>query len=234
MITMIGNDVSMSQMRHSEVSAQRNLNSGTTIEIAVYQDYFRGPGLPLMVTAITPLSRQSRVMEMNEDHSSQRGMRATVKHKWSDFITGSIAYIYGESKEISGDSRLLSSALLEINPENFLHQRYQHSLTSRFDVAVPITRTNLVATIRWNSGDPLTALDWFSDRMDFGTKSVNFEMRQTLPMPEFFGPVGRWEFMLDVRNALNQGREVLSTANGALVLTRNPRSIRFGLNYSFQ
>jgi hypothetical protein len=69
--------------------------------------------------------------------------------------------------------------------------------------------------------------------MDIGTKSANFEMRQTLPMPEFFGSVGRWEFMLDVRNALNQGKEIIPTTDGVLVLNRNPRSIRFGLNYSF-
>jgi hypothetical protein len=234
MITMLGNNVSMSQMRHSEVAAQRNFASGTTIEFAIYQDYIHGPGLPLMVTAITPGSQQSRVIEMNENHSRQRGMRATVKHSLFDLLKGSIAYIYGESKGISKNSGMLSSALLETNPGNFLEQQYQHSLTGRFDATLPFTKTNLVATIRWNSGNPLTALDWFSDRMDIGTKSANFEMRQTLPMPQFFGTVGHWEFMLDVRNAWNQGREILPTTDGVLVLNRNPRSLRFGINYSFR
>jgi hypothetical protein len=98
---------------------------------------------------------------------------------------------------------------------------------------LPFTKTNLVAIIRWNSGNPLTALDWFSDRMDIGTKSTNFEIRQALPMPEFLGSVGRWEIMLDVRNALNQGSETLKATDGLVVLNRNPRSLRFGLNYSF-
>jgi hypothetical protein len=234
MITMVGNNVSMSQMRHSEMAAQRNFTSGTAIELAIYQDYIHGPGLPLIVTSITPVSRQSHVMEMNEKHSSQKGMRATVKHRFFDILNGSVAYIYGESKGISKNSGLLSSALRETNPGNFLQQQYQHSITGRFEAMLPLSKTNIVATIRWNSGNPLTALDWFSDRMDIGTKSANFEMRQTLPMPEFLGSVGRWEFMLDVRNALNQGRETLTATDGALVLNRNPRSLRFGLNYSFR
>jgi hypothetical protein len=234
MITMVGNNVSMSQMHHSEVAIQRSLNSGTVIELAVYQDFIQGPGIPLMVTAITPISQQSHIVEMNEKHSSQKGMRATVKHRFFNFLNGSVVYIYGESKGISKNSELLSSALLEANPGNFLDQQYQNSLTGRLDTTLPFTKTNLVATIRWNSGNPLTALDWFSDKMDIGTKSTNFEIRQALPMPKFFGTVGRWEIMLDVRNTLNQGSEILKATDGLLVLNRNPRSLRFGLNYSFR
>ena len=64
--------------------------------------------------------------------------------------------------------------------------------------------------MRWNSGNPLTPLDWFSDRMDIGTKSTNFELRQVVPFPDFFGTIGRWEVLIDVRNVLNQGKDVLS------------------------
>ncbi len=54
LITMIGNRVSMSQIRHSEVAAEKELVPGTAFEVSVYQDRIKGPGLPLMVTTITP------------------------------------------------------------------------------------------------------------------------------------------------------------------------------------
>jgi hypothetical protein len=233
MITMVDSKVSMSQVRHSEVAAERKFKAGTTMELAVYQDIIHGPGVPLMITAITPVSRQSHIIEMNDSHSSQKGMRFTVKHKVLEFLNGSVSYIYGESKGISKKSERLSSSWLEVHPGRFMAQRCEHSITGRFDTTLPYTKTNLVTTVRWNSGNPLTALDWFSDRMDIGTKSTNFEIRQALPMPEFFGTVGRWEFLLDLRNVLNQGKDRLATADGLYVLNRNPRSMRFGLNYSF-
>ena len=88
--------------------------------------------------------------------------------------------------------------------------------------------------MRWYPGNPLTPVDWFSDRMDIGTKSTNFELRQAFPLPEFMATAGRWEVLVDLRNVLNQGREVLPTKDGEIVLNRNPRSLRFGLSLSFR
>jgi hypothetical protein len=87
--------------------------------------------------------------------------------------------------------------------------------------------------VRWYPGNPVTPIDWFSDRMDIGTKSVNFEIRQVIPMPEFMGNSGRWQILIDLRNVFNHGKEVLPISDGELVLNRNPRSLRFGLNLNF-
>jgi hypothetical protein len=70
--------------------------------------------------------------------------------------------------------------------------------------------------------------------MEIGTKSTNFELRQAIPLPEFMATAGRWEVLVDLRNILNQGREVLPTKDGEIVLNRNPRSLRFGLSLSFR
>jgi hypothetical protein len=91
----------------------------------------------------------------------------------------------------------------------------------------------VLATIRWNSGNPLTPLDWFSDRMDIGTKSANLQIRQTIPLPEFFGSGGKWEVLVELRNMLNQGREILSASDGEISLNRYPRSVRGGINLVF-
>jgi hypothetical protein len=64
------------------------------------------------------------------------------------------------------------------------------------------------------------------------TKGVNFRVRQVIPIPEFMGS-GRWEALVDVRNLFDQGFDHVRTKDGEVLLTRNPRSLRFGLNLNF-
>ncbi len=232
LITMVGNRISMSQIRHSEISAQKDITQETALEIAVYQDRIQGPGLPIMITTITPTERKSQIVEMGEDHSGQRGLRLTFKRRIAENLNASVAYVYGEAINLTS-AGLWSSERLG-NLASCLVQQNQHSVTGRVEAKVPRINTNVMATVRWYPGSPLTPLDWFSDRMDSGTKSTNFEIRQPLPLPDFMGTVGRWEVMVDLRNVLNQGKETLPTADGEIVLNRNPRSLRFGLNLSFR
>jgi hypothetical protein len=232
-ITMIDNQVSMSQIRHSEVVARKIFDFGSAVEVAIFQDRMHGPGLPLMVTAITSAEQKNHVVEMGESNSSQRGMRVTIKHEILDSLIGSVAYAYGNAINISNEDQLVPHDRLEESLTSYMHEGYQHSITSQLDAVVPVTKTNILATLRWYSRNPLTPVDWFSDRMDIGSKSVNFEIRQSVPVPELFGTTGRWEALVDLRNILNQGREVLPATDGEIVLNRNPRSLRFGLSLSF-
>ena len=233
LITMVGNRVSMSQVRHSEISAEREIGKHSALEFAVYQDRTKGPGLPVMVTTITPVERNSQVIEMNEDQYSQRGVRVTLRRQLTENLGASVAYVYGDSMNITGvDGIVLSEGLNAL--ADYMQQRNQHSITGRLDATIPLTRTNILATVRWYSGSPINPVDWFSDRMDIGTKSTNFEIRQIIPVPEFIGSTSRWEILMDLRNVLNQGKEVLPTSDGEIVLNRNPRSMRFGLSVSFR
>jgi hypothetical protein len=233
MINMIDNRVSMSQVRHSEVAAQRTIIEGTAIELAAYQDRTLGSGLPLMLTTNTRSAQQSNVIEMDGGYAVQRGMRLTVNHKFTDYLDSSVAYIYGGATSVSTGGELLTSSQLIDNLPKYMHRHYPHSITGRLNATIPITKTFVLATMRWNSGNPLTPLDWFSDRMDIGTKSTNFQIRQTIPLPEFFGSGGKWEVLVELRNMLNQGKETLSASDGEITLNRYPRSVRCGINLLF-
>ncbi len=233
LITMVGEKVNMSQVRHSELAVQRTLSCDAAIEVAVFQDYMRGPGLPVMITTITPLERKSYLISMNEDHSRQRGVRITAGKKIWDQLSGSIAYVFGNALDISTVNAPLSNDHPDGDLINFMQRDAQHSLTGQFDISVPVTKTSVLATIRWNFGSPLAPVDWFSDRIDIGTRSTNLEIRQIVPLSEFLGSVGRWEILVDLRNILNQGMESLPTPGGEIVLNRNPRSLRFGFSLSF-
>jgi hypothetical protein len=234
LLTMIDNRVSMSQIRHSEVAAQRAISPETAIEVAVFQDHTLGPGLPLMVTTITPLERKSNVVQMNENNFKQRGARLTIKQKIFDSLNGSVAYVYGAATSISDINELESSDYLNNNLADYMRLSYQHSLTGQIDAIIPVTRTNFLASMRWYSGNPLTPISWFSDRMDIGTKSINFEVRQSVPLPYFLGTNGQWDVWVDLHNVFNQGKEVLPASDGEVVINRSPRSLRFGLSLNFR
>jgi hypothetical protein len=125
---------------------------------------------------------------------------------------------------------MIDSAFLK----NFARQRYYHAITGKIDATMPVTKTNVLATIRWYPDNPFTPIDWFSDRMNIGTKSVNFEFRQMIPTPELLGNTGKWEVLIDLRNIMNQGRDIIAASNGELILNRNPRSLRFGFSLNFR
>jgi hypothetical protein len=234
LITMVGNHVSMSQLRHSEIAARRDLGQKTALELAIYQDRSQGPGLPVMITTVKPLTRQSQVVEMDENHSGQRGVRMTLKQRVSEALNVSVDYVFGDALNMAGVDGITLRQSLDGTLGKYLQQRNQHSITGRVDATIPRTKTNILATTRWYPGNPLTPMDWFSDRMDIGTKSTNFEIRQVIPLPDFMTINGRWEVLVDLRNVLNQGKEIFPTNDGELILNRNPRSLRFGLSLSFR
>jgi len=242
LITMFGDRVSMSQVRHSELAVQRQIMSGTEVEMAVFQDRMQGPGFPLMLTTNTqsrltpaaPWKRQSDIIEMGRKYPIQRGIRIAAKHAITDHLKGSVAYIYGGTTSIANSDEPLTVAQMEERLTNYMQKQYLHSITSQLDATIPNTKTTMIASVRWNSGNPLTPLDWFSDRMDMGTKSTNFEIRQPIQLPDVLGTAGQWEILVDIRNMLNQGKEILQASNGDITLNRNPRSLRVCFNLNFR
>src|SRR5690606_36158669 len=113
-----------------------------------------GPGLPLMITTVTPLERRSNVVQMTENNQKQRGARLALKHRIAERLNGSVAYVYGTATSISDLEELVSSEALNANLAAFVQQRYQHSITGQIDASIPLTKTNILTTVRWYSGNP--------------------------------------------------------------------------------
>jgi len=232
-IAKINGDVQLSQFKHSELSVGKILPDDTTVEVAIYEDHMNGPGMPFMMTRITPAEARSQVIQPRENQSAQHGMRVSVNRRILDYLNGSISYVYGTGTYFAGNDDTLSSEILAHSLLNRLQRSYYHSFTSQLSANIPWTRTNFTTIMRWYPGNPLTPIDLFADRMDIMTKGLNFRIRQAIPLPEFMGSAGRWEALVDVRNLFDQGADVIRTSDGELVLTRNPRSLRFGLNLNF-
>ncbi len=233
MITIVGDNVSMSQVRHSEVAVERAFNRDTSIEVAVYRDNTYGPGIPLMITTITPEAQTSALVQMDESRSSQQGLRVSLNRQMLSNLRGSLAYVFGEATNLPVVDESMTIDSLNGNFKSFAYQQYNHSITGQLDACIPETNTNLLATIRWYPGNPISPVNWFSDPLEIGPKSVNVEVRQTVPIQDFLSTSGRWEILLDFRNILNQGEEVFAASDGLIVLNRNPRSLRFGFSLNF-
>jgi hypothetical protein len=223
----------MSQVRHSEIAIEKIISPDTALEVAVYRDSLFGPGMPLMITTITPENQSSRVINLNEDRSNHQGMRITLDRRIFFNLDGSLAYVYGEATNVLDVAEHIPIRTLNSLFRAYTRQQFHHSITGQLDATIPDTHTNLLTTIHWYPGNTLSPIDWLSDSMEIGSKSLNFEIRQLIPVRNFLVNTGRWEILLDLRNVLNQGEKVIPAAEGVVVLNRNPRSLRFGLNLNF-
>lgn len=232
-ITNINGQVRLSQFRHGELSLGKELPDDTSVEVAVYEDRMNGPGTPFLVTNVIKGKTSSYLTQLSEDLSAQHGMRLSVNRRILDFLNGSIAYVYGTGTSPTGVEDGLSGDALARNLLNHMQRSYYHSFTSQLSARIPRTKTNLSTIVRWYPGNPVTPIDLFADRMDIMTKGINFRLRQAIPLPEFMGSAGRWEALVDVRNLFDQGQDVIHNNDGDIILTRNPRSLRFGINLNF-
>jgi hypothetical protein len=232
-ITDVDGSIRLSQFKHAEVSVGRSVTDDTAVELAVYEDRMNGPGMPFVVTSVTQDGTTSRLAQLSDGQSAQHGMRLSVNRRILDCLNGSIAYVYGTATSPTGLDETVSADVLARDLLNHMQRSYYNSVTGQLSASFPRTKTHLSTIIRWYPGDPVTPIDLFADRTDIMTKGVNFRLRQAIPLPEFMGNTGRWEALVDVRNLFDQGRDVIRTNDGELVLTRNPRSLRFGINLNF-
>ena len=229
-IAKIDGVLHLSQFKHGEIAVEKTLPGHASIEVAVYEDRMNGPGIPFLVTAISPGNEDTMVAQLREDQTAQHGLRIVANRRILDFLTGSVAYVYGTGTAMRVDGSSVSSEELARDLLAYMHRSYYHSFTSQLNASFRKTHTNVTAIVRWYPGTPITPIDLFTDRADVLTKGVNLMVRQALPFPEFMSSVGRWEALVDLRNLFDQGNPLIPTSDGELVLTRNPRSLRFGLN----
>ncbi len=229
-ISKIDGDVRVSQFKHSEIALAKTLPDESTVEVAVYEDRMQGPGLPFLVTSVSPSSSAQSLVQLRQDQTAQRGMRLAMNRRIIEYLNGSIAYVYGTATSLGSIDDGVTSEALAASLLNYMQRSYYHSVTGQLNATFPRTHTHMTAVVRWYPGQALTPIDLFADKTDMLTKGVNFSIRQPIPLPDFMGSTGRWEALVDVRNLFDQGRDFVQTPDGGIVLTRNPRALRFGIN----
>jgi hypothetical protein len=232
-ISNIGNRISISQIRHAEFSVGKKLSEDSSIEVSLYRDRVDGPGTPFLMTYNTKAGRVSTASQLRSDQDAQQGLRVAFASMLIDSVRGSITYDYGTAASLANPPMLMPSDVMASRLLDFIRRSYCHSVTSQLEARIPQTHTHVQATVRWYPGNPISPIDLFADRLDTFTKGMSFSLRQTIPMPEFIGNAGHWEALIDLRNPFDLGRSLIPTSDGEFSLTRNPRTLRFGLNLNF-
>jgi hypothetical protein len=232
-ISKIDNQISISQVRHAEFSVAKKVAEDSSMEVTLYRDRVDGPGTPFLMTYNTKSGKKSRAAQLKSDQDAQQGLRVEFVRMLMDYVRGSVTYDYATAAALASPEKPISSDLMARCLLDFIHRSYYHSVTSQLEAKIPQTHTHIQAAVRWYPGNPISPIDLFADRLDTFTKGMSFSLRQAIPLPEFMGNAGRWEALIDLRNPFDQGRSLISTTDGEFSLTRNPRTLRFGLNLNF-
>ncbi len=232
-ISKINGEVSISQIRHSEVSVAKKVSEDASVEFTVYRDRVEGPGTPFIITSNGINGQESYATQLRGDQDGQEGIRIAVASMLIDSIRGSITYNYSTASNLSAPEDPVTSSFMATHLLELVQRSFYHSITSQLETKIPCTRTHIQASFRWYPGNPISPIDLFGDRLDTYTKGVSFALKQVIPVPEFMGSAGRWEALVDIRNPFDQGRTRILTSDGDFTLTRTPPTLRFGLNLNF-
>lgn len=231
-ITEINGVLSVSQFKHAELGVERAVGANSSLELSLYEDRMTGPGMPVAWRIEAPgQSRKTRLAQLREEQTEQRGARIAARQRFLDTLTGSIGYVYAAGYGL--DATAAPAAASPDSLAGWIQGGHFHSFTGSVHAKVPLTRTDLRATLRWHTGYPATPIDWFADRMDSEGKGFALFVRQIIPLPEFLYGAGQWVALVDVRNLFDQGKYIIPTREGFLILTPAPRYVRFGLNLNF-
>jgi hypothetical protein len=154
------------------------------------------------------------------------GMRAVYERKLTNTTAATVDYSYGGVLTAPEQMMTLTDV------RRSLHTEKRHSVAAKFSGTIPATRTKILTSYRWTSGDALSPVDMFNSSPGESDPAWSLFVRQPLPK-KLFIPAGV-EALVDVRNLLAQGyRPVMSTDGQALYLVQVARSFRGGLSYTF-
>lgn len=226
-VSQVGSSFSYGRTTHYELGIARKLPSNTMFEIGAYGDRNGGSPVPLMAIVQSPTGSSTHSFSLSRNQSNAEGIRLLVTKRFWDFLSGSMAYVYGSGATISGIDILGTNDIRGVGITKGLF----HSLTTEVDADVERTKTHLSTLFRWVHGSPITTLDSFSDYYGMGNGNLRITIRQVIPVPNLLGMSGRWEALLDMRNLLEIDDNRFPLPQGNLFVVRNPRFIRLGIAF---
>ncbi|HYL92810.1 MAG TPA: carboxypeptidase-like regulatory domain-containing protein [Alphaproteobacteria bacterium] len=229
-MTLAGGRPELERARHQEVALARRLGN-TSIEVAYYADNIRdlvltGAGDPAGFSddALPDVysATFSYPFAMGLDTS---GARVVVQRKLSDDFNLALDYANGGAVTAVNTANQLSAV-------PFLRIARQQSVGLKGSGKLPVTRTRVIASYKWTSGNTLSSVDSFNVSPGQMDPYFSLFLRQPLPC-SFFRP-GKMEALVDVRNLLAQGYIPVFAQDGhTLYLVQAARSVRGGLAFTF-
>jgi hypothetical protein len=223
-----GNSVRFDREMHYELGMARRLPTRATVELSTYADKMVGAPAPILAVVQSAGTERINPLQLTKEQLSGQGVRVLVNKRFWDFLSSSVAYVYGSSATISGIKIVGDGELIQGTD---LSKEFFHSFTAQVDADMLKTKTYFSTRMRWVPGSPLTPVDRFSDEYGLGNGSMRITVRQVLPVPEMWRMTGQWEALFDMKNNLDLEENRFQVSPGHLLILKNPSFIRVGIAY---
>jgi hypothetical protein len=229
-VALIGNEAKIERAHHHEIALSHRLGDNR-FQAAVFSDRINnvvlngvGQDVPLNGDFLPDI--YSGTFNFAGQDLSTNGLRMVYERQVNAALTATLDYAFG------GVLTLDKSNMEWSQVRTNLRTRDRHAFTTKIAGTVPHTKTKMVASYKWTSGDALTAVDMFNVSPGQADPFLNIFVRQPLPRRGFIP--ANVEALIDVRNLLAQGYMPLMGQDGQTIyLVQAARSVRGGLSFTF-
>jgi hypothetical protein len=223
-----GNSIAYDRSMHYELGMARRLPTNATVEFGTYADRMIGASAPILAFIQAPQGEHLNPLQLTREQNGNEGIRVLVNKRFWDFLSSSVAYVYGSGATISG-IKIVGDG--EVVKGSDLSKEFFHTLTAQVDADVLKTKTFLSTRLRWAPGTPITTIDSFGDEFGLGNGSMRLTVRQVIPVPEMWRMTGQWEALFDIKNRLDWEGNRFQLSPGHFLVLKNPSVIRVGIAY---
>lgn len=229
-VAMIDNRAKIERAHHHEVSVSHR-RGNDRFQAAFFNDHItntvlNGVGDEVPVTGDFLPDVYSGTFNFAGRDLSTDGMRLLYERQLNSALTATFDYAFGGVLMLDRNNPPWAEVRSNLRTQN------RHAFTTKMAGTMPKSKTKLIASYKWTSGDALTPVDMFNVSPGQSDPFLNVFVRQPLPRRGFIP--ANVEALIDVRNLLAQGYMPLMGQDGQTIyLVQAARSVRGGLSFTF-
>ena len=202
--------------RRVEFGVGHLIDERSNFEVMAFFDSASGRGIGFLAVPAGSVEHEFRTGSLDGRSS---GVRVLYSRRFSSSVSGTIGYSAGTGLSVE------SAGLA--NPAEMFQSATFQMIAGRLEAEFG-TGTRIAAVYRYSPDTVVFAIDPFAGRLGASEPAASFFLTQQLPMPDFIP--GRWEAMVDVRNAFASST---GSDDGEILLVDYGRLIRAGVTFRF-
>ncbi len=202
--------------RRVEFGVGHLIDERSNFEVMAFFDSASGRGIGFLAVPAGSVDHEFRTGSLDGRSS---GVRVLYSRRFSSSVSGTIGYSAGTGLSVE------SAGLA--NPAEMFQSATFQMIAGRLEAEFG-TGTRIAAVYRYSPDTVVFAIDPFAGRLGASEPAASFFLTQQLPMPDFIP--GRWEAMVDVRNAFASST---GSDDGEILLVDYGRLIRAGVTFRF-
>ncbi len=221
-----GLDTFINRYTHYDTGFSFLVGNNSKVQLTTFIDKVAGAGLPFVAILKSPFKNSSSTFYpiLPSEYSKDSGLKIDFEHRWNDILKTSVIYIYGDTSYINSYDAS--------NKKFSFSKGFYSKISTNVDLNIPSTDTDIKTIYNYSPiKNSIMGIGSFYDYYSTGNNSLNLFIKQKISF--LSSDFGRWEAILDLRDILNQGIDVYETAGGDLIIVRNRRSFRGGINFHF-